>query len=152
MEEDIRRMSWAIVLSSLSVLLAAFIGASSAILAGFLADRRRRRQEDEDRDHDRRLDAYVRMLTACDRVHEGEKGKDLFVELKRSGQHIKLVSHSKEVSDTAERLFLLMAWDTVKDGLPMPSIKDEVRYDTLLSEFYEVARKDLRKPPFRKNS
>lgn len=135
------------LISGSAGLLGAFIGAGAAILAGYLSDRRKQSQEDKHRDHDQRREAYLRLLSACDQVNEGERGKAVFIELKRSGQNIKLVAPSKEVSETAEKLVLLLAPDTVNDGLPV--MRDPKSYDALLQEFYDAARQDLGKPPLR---
>lgn len=138
------------LIPGLPALFGALFGAGSAIIAGWLSDRRKQQHEDRHRDHDQRREAYLRFLSACDRVHEGERGKDIFIELKRSAQNTKLVSPSKRVIEAAEKLFLLLAWDTVNDSnLPM---KDMNRYDKNLEEFYAAAREDLGKPELRELS
>jgi hypothetical protein len=153
-EEDVRGLSLEELLPSVvsgtAALFGALIGAGAAILSGYLADRRRWKREDTYRDHDQRREAHLRFLSACDRIHEGETGKEMYLELKQSAQNIKLVSPSERVSDAAERLFLLLAPDTVRDGLP--AMKDPDRYDALLQEFYDSAREDLGKPPLRERS
>lgn len=138
------------IISGSAGLVGALIGSGAAILAGYLTDRRNWNRQDEDLDHDQRRDAYLQFLSACDRVHEGERGKEMFIELKRSGQNIKLVTRSKRVSEISEKMFLLLAPDALGDGLP--AIKTSDRYDTLMQEFYEVARADLRKPSLREIS
>jgi hypothetical protein len=106
--------------------------------------REQQKLEDDLRDYEERRQFYAEFLSICDRVNNGERGKKIFVEMKRVAMTIKLIAPRK-VSDAVERLFLFWAIHLPDSSPPLPV--DEKRYGRLLQAFYEVAREDLGKPP-----
>ncbi|PLS83818.1 MAG: hypothetical protein CYG60_21215 [Actinobacteria bacterium] len=133
-------------------LIGAIAGGVLGYLASLLTQGRTWKREDRLRDYEFRRDAYVSMIMVCDRVNDGEAGREVFSEGKKAFLTVGLVTRSEEVRHAVIALWDLVSMKATTSRLEELGITWEdlgvtkAEYTNRLRKFMEAAREDLDLP------
>jgi hypothetical protein len=135
-----------VLLQAGAVILGAFIGGGSAVVAGYFADRRRFKREDKYRDYGERRQAYAEFLASWNSVQGGSGVVSRNPFSKQPQEEIRKWAHETQLQlDKSFFVLDLIAPDAVREAAK--SMLDE---DEGYERFRAAARKDLDKLPRRR--